>query len=239
MAKIVNLGSPGQPRESAMSGFASTFSAVSGARENRARTGIMQQEADVKGQEATNRTQQLKNEFLKAEREEKEKNRKLATETLDRISLILADKSPAEQQALLDSPPIQEITKQLIKPYLPESYNEETKRLIPLNMEWLPKTREEKLKFKEDIAVVNAKVKANAPLSAGDLVTRERSVILAKTMGMISLEEAEAKLQLISEQMDKLSRLGDKVVGGGNGDLSNGLKDDIAGPNVNQEWWNK
>ena len=244
MARIVNLGSPGAQRESSLSGFASTFSAVSGARENRARTGIMQQEADTRGQESSNRSTQLKADLLKVEREEQEEKRKLASETQEALSIRLAGKTQAEQDLLLDSPPFKDLAKTLFKDSLPEAYDADTQRIVILDRKWIPKTREELLAFKEDAEKVLVKVRAGAPLSSSDLVVRERSIIMSKGMGMISQEEFEAKMKDVSERMAKLDKGQDELMDRTPKVEPNDLTDALGGTDldtggINQEWWNQ
>jgi len=256
---VKHLGQFGPPRPSDLSGLSESIASGIQTGENSKRTKILQQQADTQTQEAGTRTQLLKSQLMKAEREEEDRQRKMALETVERLSIRLSDKSKAEEDLLLDTPPFKDLAKDLIKTYLPEAYDEKTQRIILTDMKWIPKTREEQLAFKESIENVTQKARAGQPLSSTDLVTRERSIIISKMSGMISLEESEKQLADIHKQMDALEARGksDNNFTGGLGEMrpssrlnpsnASGILRGAGAPQATQtsqetsngKWWNE
>ena len=234
MAKIINLGSPGQPRESAMSGFARTYSAVAGAKQDKARTEIMQQDATTRRKESENRTLQLSSALAKAEREEEDNNRALAVQTRKRISLRLMGKTESEQQIILDSDPIQALTKELIKPYLPEAYDEKTKRLIPDRLEYFPQTEEEARAVKLKTEAAKASLKAKQ-LPTLDQIAAMKSQIASSAY--LTETEDSPQTKATMEALDKMEKAATDLLKDSNPNVfTSGLGNDIEG---NGQWWNK
>lgn len=163
MAKIVNLGSPGPQRESSMSGFASTFSAVSGARENRARTGIMQQEADTNVQQATNKANDLTLQLAEEERKKDKEAKEYTYKLLEDVSIAMSNKTPDEQEIFWTSDQGKSVGS-VIKEYLPDYWSKEKGRPLTLQKSQIVSNKLDKIKL--DIVT---KMGTGAELSSGEM----------------------------------------------------------------------
>lgn len=240
MAYVKHLGAFGEPSPSPLSGLSEAIGTGMAAGEQRQRTKIMGQQANTQAQESNLKLQSLKSELAKAERTEEDKKRKLAGDTVKRLSLRLMGKSPAEQQTILESPSIKQLGKDLIKDALPESYDTTTQRIIPERLEWFPKTEAEKLNFQRQSEELKAKLKAGQPMTMSNLITWERNVILAKTTMMIPDEEADKQLETINQMRNQMLSKGE-----GDNALTPALGGaqtpgaETPGAQDTGDWWNK
>lgn len=182
MAYITNLGSMGTPQESTLSGLpqalATGVKLGLDIKNNRALEEARQQALTLKKQE-------MQTEIAKMDRSDEAKNRKLAEDTLKRISLTAMGKSPMDRELFLKSEPIVQITKHLIKKYLPENVDPQTGQLITLPLKYFPKTKEEAIQMKVDTQSAVDKLKAGEIPTVTEINSAMNNVETIHTLGQI------------------------------------------------------
>ena len=237
MAYVKHLGQFGEPAESDLSGLTEAIGTGMVAGEASKRTKIMGQQAGTQAQESNIKLQLLKSSLAKEERTIEDKNRKLATEVRKRVSLRLMGKSEAEQQMILNSDSIQALTKDLIKPFLPEAYDEKTSRIIPDRLEFFPKTEEEarevSTRTKEAMNEIEAK-----RLPTLTQISAMRKNVMTEAYMMGTLETPPVQEQLAN--LDKIQAAAEKIFQDANPNI---FTNDLSGVNSEAQpagdWWNK
>ncbi len=192
---VVNLGQFGSRRESRLSGVSDALAKGIELKETRRRTDILEKGAETDAKLANLKSQQLRVDLAKEERVKEEKQRALANQTRKNISLRLMGKTPSEQQIVLESEQIKEITKTLIKPVMPEAVDPDSGLLIPERLEFFPKTAEEARQVKEKAqegmdAVAAKKVPTISSLEA------LRSQVLSTAWMLSKEDDPETQKQL-------------------------------------------
>lgn len=182
MGYITNLGSMGTPQESALSGLPQALAAgVKLGNEIKTNRNLEQYRQDA----LKMKKQSMQMELAKQERSEEDRNRKLASDTLNRISLTLMGKSPADRANFLRSEPIKEVTKHLIKKYLPENVDPTSGELIPLPLRYFPRTREEAIQMKVDSQAAIDKLKVGEIPSVTEVNAAIRNIQTIHTFGQL------------------------------------------------------
>lgn len=232
MPRVVHLGQFAEPRESDLAGFAEGIKTGMQAGESRQRTKIYKQQTDTRAQESNTRIQMLKLSIGKAEQAAKTSGRALAEKAHKALSLRLMDKSPSEQQIVLESDPIKAITKDLFKTYIPEIIDEKSGLPIPARLTFIPKNADEArdiaTKTKEAMNEIEAK---RIPTITQISALRKNVMSEAYMMGTMDTPPVQEQLKYL----DQIQAAAEKVfqdanpniftnkLGGGNQDNIKGL----------------
>jgi len=231
---VVNLGQFGSPRPSDLSGLSEAIGTGMQAGENRKRTRIMQQEADTSTQNANLKAQQMKSDLAKEERALEEKQRNLATDTIKNVTLRAMGKSDADVKILLESEPMRELAKNLVKPVMPESVTDDG-LLILDRVPYIPKNPEEARKIAVETKDAMNELEAGRIPTLTQISAMRKNVMteayMMGTMGSPAVMEQLADL-------DKIQAAADKVFKDANpniftNSLAGGTKEDTG------DWWNK